>query len=117
MTVTIYGYPGCSTVKKARDWAEESGLNPDYAHFSALPDLSERLAVWVAKAGIDTVFNDRSQTFRKLAPEEQASISASNEARIAAMAVDPRLIKRPVVTDGATVLTGFDRAAWEKAFL
>jgi Spx/MgsR family transcriptional regulator len=117
MALAIYGYAGCTTVKKARDWAGANGLNPDYAHFSAVPDLEEKIAGWVAAAGIDAVFNDRSQTFGKLAPEEQAAITASEATKIAAMAADPRLIKRPVGSDGATLLTGFRQPEWEAAFL
>ena len=78
--------------------------------------LKTKIASWVAAAGMDAVFNDRSQTFRKLAPEEQAAILASDAARIDAMAADPRLIKRPVATDGETVLTGFDEKRWLAVF-
>jgi len=117
MTIAIYGYPGCTTVKKAREWAEREGLSADYAHFSKVPDLKDRLADWVKTAGIDSVFNEKAQTLRKMTPEEQAAITASDAAKIDAMAAEPRLIKRPVGTDGETVLTGFDRADWEKAFL
>jgi len=117
MTIRIYGYPGCTTVKKAREWAETTGLTPQYDHFSKLPDLKQEIGRWVAAAGIDAVFNDRSQTWKKMAPEEQAAISASDQAKIDAMAADPRLIKRPVGTDGKTVLTGFRQQDWEAAFL
>ncbi|MFZ2102763.1 MAG: ArsC/Spx/MgsR family protein [Oricola sp.] len=116
MTLEIYGYAGCSTVKKARDWADANDLNPVYAHFSAVPDLVRRIAGWAASAGIDAVFNDRSQTFRNLASGEQAAIAASDATKIAAMAADPRLIKRPVGVNGATVLTGFRQSEWEAAF-
>lgn len=116
MTIRIYGYPGCTTVKKARDWAEASGLDPQYDHFSKVPDLKEEIARWVAAAGIDAVFNAKAQTFKKMAPEEQAAILAGDEAKIEAMAADPRLIKRPVATDGKTVLTGFRQPEWESAF-
>jgi arsenate reductase len=104
-------------VKKAREWAEANGLDPQYEHFSKLPDLKDRIAEWVKTPGIDAVFNEKAQTFKKMAPEEQAGITASDAARIEAMAADPRLIKRPVGTDGKTVLTGFKQAEWEKAFL
>lgn len=117
MTFRIFGYPGCTTVKKAREWAEASGLDPQYAHFSALENLKEEIAAWVKAAGIDAVFNARAQTFRKMPAEEQAAIVADDAAKIAAMAADPRLIKRPVATDGTTVLTGFRQADWENAFL
>lgn len=117
MAIGIYGYPGCTTVKKAREWAETKGLKPDYEHFAKLPDLKARIAAWAESAGMDAVFNEKAQTFRKMAAGEQAAITASDTAKIAAMAADPRLIKRPVGTDGKTVLTGFNQADWEKAFL
>lgn len=117
MTIEIFGYQGCTTVKKAREWAESNGLDPHYEHFSKLPDLKDRIAAWVKTAGIDAVFNDRAQTLKKMAPEEQAAITASEASKIAAMTADPRLIKRPVGTDGRTVLTGFSQADWQQAFL
>ncbi|GAB4361297.1 MAG: hypothetical protein Kow0026_24310 [Oricola sp.] len=117
MSIEIYGYPGCTTVRKAREWAEANGLDARYEHFSGLPDLKDRLARWVDAAGMDAVFNERAQTFRKMAPEEQAAVTANDASRIAAMAADPRLIRRPVATDGRTVVTGFRQAEWENAFL
>ncbi|WP_421855866.1 arsenate reductase family protein [Oricola sp.] len=116
MSIRIYGYAGCTTVKKARDWAEGAGLEVEYQHFSAVPALEREIAAWVERAGIDAVFNARAQTLRKLPANEQAAITASQDAKIAAMAAEPRLIKRPVGTDGATVLTGFDPHAWKGAF-
>ena len=117
MGLAIYGYAGCTTVKKARDWAESSSLDADYAHFASLPDLKDQIAGWAKIAGIDAVFNEKAQTFSMMAPEEREAITANDEAKIAAMAADPRLIKRPVGTDGRIVLTGFAQAEWEKAFL
>jgi len=117
MSIEIYGYSGCTTVKKAREWAEANRLEPQYEHFSKLPDLKDRIAEWVQAAGIDAVFNEKAQTFKKMAPEDRQAITASDAAKIEAMAADPRLIKRPVGTDGKTVLTGFRQADWENAFL
>ena len=116
MTLRIFGYPGCTTVKKARDWAADDGLEVEYSHFAAVPDLDHEIAGWVEKAGIDAVFNARAQTLRKLPAQEQAAITADDRSKISAMAAEPRLIKRPVGTDGATVLTGFDKDAWKSAF-
>ena len=57
MAIDIYGSTGCTTVKKARDWAEANGLNPRYEHFAKLPDLKDRIAGWVKVAGIDAVYD------------------------------------------------------------
>ena len=116
MSLKIYGYAGCSTVKKAVSWANEKGLAPDYKHFNKAEDLESNLVQWVAIAGIERVFNAKAQTFRKLDEEQQALIIKDEKSMIAAMIADPRFIKRPVGTDGKTVLTGFDVAEWEKSF-
>lgn len=116
MKLMIYGYPGCTTVKRARAWADDAHGEHDYAHFSKVENLSSAIEDWISKAGIDAVFNDRAQTFKKMEADEQAKIIASDEAKKAAMAADPRLIKRPVGTDGNRVLTGFKADEWAQAF-
>ena len=116
MALKIYGYPGCTTVKKAVDWARDSALEPDYSHFAKVDDLEAEIRAWVATAGIDSVFNAKAQTLKKMDQAEQAAIQASDESRIKAMVADPRLIKRPVGTDGKSVLTGFKPDDWAKAF-
>lgn len=116
MTLRVYGYPGCTTVKRARQWADDRLGSHDYAHFSKVDDLAHAIDGWVAIAGIDAVFNDRSQTFKKMDPAEQSAVLASDDAKKSAMAADPRLIKRPVATDGSSVLTGFNADAWSDAF-
>ncbi|MEO1702905.1 MAG: ArsC/Spx/MgsR family protein [Pseudomonadota bacterium] len=112
----VYGYSGCTTVKKARDWANENGVSHEYAHFNKIDDLENKLETWVDAAGIDLVFNAKSQTLKKMDEADRNAILASKESKIAAMRDDPRLIKRPVGTNGKTVLTGFDSEAWQNAF-
>lgn len=116
MTLQIYGYAGCTTVKKAVNWANENSQAHTYTHFNKVADLQDRLKVWVEIAGIEKVFNAKAQTFKKMDEAERQKITSSKEAMITAMVGDPRLIKRPVGTDGKSVLTGFDIKQWEDTF-
>ena len=116
MTFQIYGYAGCTTVKRAVEWADTNDLSPQYTHFNKLDDLRGALEKWVEAAGIDSVFNARAQTFKKLDEAERSAITKNTGTMIDAMANEPRFIKRPVGTDGTSVLTGFDAAEWEKTF-
>ena len=116
MTLHIFGYAGCSTVKKAVQWAEAEKLPFEYKHFIKVDDLENSLRQWVSLAGIDAVFNHKAQTFKKLDDAERDAITQSEDTMIKAMASEPRFIKRPVGTDGKTALTGFDEAAWQQAF-
>lgn len=116
MTLQIFGYAGCTTVKKAVNWAQENGLQPEYAHFNKVDDLKSHLEKWIAAAGIDVVFNAKAQTFKKLPEDEQAKITKDEKSMVEAMAADPRFIKRPIGNNGKTVLTGFQIEDWEKEF-
>ena len=112
----VYGYSGCTTVKKARDWATQNGITHDYAHFNKVEDLETKLNDWVSAVGIDAVFNAKSQTLKKMEEADREAIMASQASKITAMRDDPRLIKRPIGTNGNTVLTGFNEEAWRNAF-
>lgn len=116
MTLNIYGYAGCTTVKKACDWAQAQKLDLQYAHFNKVDDLDSHLDAWIKSAGMDRVFNQKAQTLKKMDEPARAAILASDSAKRAAMLADPRLIKRPIGTNGKTVLTGFDPAEWTSAF-
>lgn len=116
MQLQIYGRPGCTTVKKAVQWAQQAGLDPAYRHFSAIDDLEAALREWIAAAGIEAVFNERARTLKTMDADEQSRILASTESRIAAMLTDTRLIKRPVGIRSSTVRTGFAEADWAAAF-
>lgn len=116
MTLQIYGYPGCTTVKKAVLWAQENGVDATYSHFAKVDNLADSLTKWVEIAGIELVFNQKAQTFKKLSAEDQAAITLNEASMIAAMAAEPRFIKRPIGTDGKNVVTGFVPDQWEAIF-
>lgn len=117
MALKIFGYPGCTTVKKSRGFAEANGLDVEYSHFSKVDDLRGELEIWIKGAGIDAVFNHKAQTFKKMTEAERHEITATEKSMLDAMAAEPRLIKRPVGTDGKSVLTGFDEDQWRATFL
>lgn len=116
MGLKIYGHPGCTTVKKAVDWARDNALDAEYSHFGQVEELDIEIRAWVAAAGIDSVFNAKAQTLKKMDKDIQAAIQESDESRIRAMVDDPRLIKRPIGTNGQSVLTGFKPDEWAAAF-
>ncbi|MEM0899353.1 MAG: ArsC/Spx/MgsR family protein [Pseudomonadota bacterium] len=116
MALKIYGYSGCSTVKRAVNWAAEKGIDVDYSHFTKVDDLEAELKTWASGAGIERLLNQNAQAFKKLDEGEQEKLLNSDAAAIQAMANEVRLIKRPVGTDGSTVLTGFNKDEWEAKF-
>ena len=113
MTIQLYGIPNCDTVKKARKWLEEAGLDyvfHDYKKEGADP---ARLAQWVDAAGWEVLLNRRGTTFRKLPDEQKDGID--RDRAIALMVEHPSMIKRPVVEHDGGLLVGFSQGDWAAA--
>jgi arsenate reductase (glutaredoxin) len=112
MDTTLYGIPNCDTVKKARAWLVDAGVDYRFHDFKKQGVPPDRLEGWLRAAGADKLLNRQGTTWRKLAPAEQARAGDAEGAR-ALMLEQPSVIKRPVVEwpDG-TVTVGFDPAQW-----
>lgn len=107
---TLYGISNCDTVKKAKAWMTEQGVEYTFVDFKKVDVPADRLAVWAQAAGWDKLINRQGTTWRKLDAAEQFSASSPDGAQKLALTV-PSVIKRPVVewTDGS-VTVGFDTA-------
>jgi Spx/MgsR family transcriptional regulator len=114
--IHLYGIPNCDTVKKARSWLETHGRDytfHDYKKEGADPD---RLAAWIAAAGLDAVVNRKGTTFRKLSDSEKMATEDSHTA-VALLVQHTSVIKRPIVEHAGGVLVGFREEEWSAALL
>ena len=114
MTVRMYGIPNCDTVKKARLWLADRGIEFEFVDYKKVGADPARLAEWVEVAGLDKLLNRAGTTFRKLPDEVKADLSTQKA--IAVMVENPSTIKRPVVEYPGGLLVGFKPEEWEKAF-
>lgn len=103
--VTLYGIPNCDTVKKARGWLTERGIEHRFHDFRKDGLEEERLESWVAELGRDVLLNRRGTTWRKLSDEDKKV--DSDAAAVALMLANPAMIKRPVIDLGDMRLVGF----------
>lgn len=113
MTVELYGIANCDTVRRARRWLEEHGVDYRFHDFRKEGAEPERLARWAEKAGWDRLLNRRSTSFRQI--DEKVRQAIDSELALHLMAQNPTLIKRPVVERGDMVLVGFSDAEWSNA--
>ncbi len=101
MRWTVYGIPTCGTVKKARKWLDENGLEHDWVDFRKTPPTEERVAGWVAELGARAMRNTSGGAYRSLPPEK----ANWDDARwTTAFAGDPMLIKRPILERGGVAI-------------
>jgi Spx/MgsR family transcriptional regulator len=111
---TLYGIPNCDTVKKARAWLAQHGVEHAFHDFKKAGVPPERLRAWVDAAGWERVLNRQGTTWRRLEAGRQAAVVDADSAQ-ALMRAEPSTIKRPVVEwDDGRITVGFDAQAWSR---
>ena len=113
MSVTLYGIPNCDTVRKARRWLDERGIDYAFHDYKKLGADPAKLTRWANEKGWEKVLNHRGTTFRKLRDEAKTDLDAAKA--VALMEAHPSAIKRPVVECEGSLLVGFDPDEWEAA--
>jgi len=115
MTTTLYGIPNCDTVKKARTWLQDHGINFTFHDFKKQGLAPELVKSWLQDLDWTTLVNRKGTTWRNLPDERKAAIVDADSA-MALMLENPSVIKRPVVQGTGPVTVGFSPAAFEEKF-
>ena len=114
-TVTIYGIKNCDTMKKARAWLAEHGIDVAFHDYKAAGIDQARLERWSKAVGWQTLLNRAGTTFRKLDDAEKDGLNQKKA--IALMLAQPSMIKRPVLElASGDLLVGFKPDAYGAAF-
>ena len=113
--IRVYGIPNCDTVKKARNWLTERGLEHSFHDFKKQGVPADLLPQWCQAVGWEKLLNRQGTTWRKLDATVQAQAVDAASAMLL-MQAHPSVIKRPVVewADGRTTL-GFKADDWQAA--
>lgn len=114
MTVTLYGIPNCDTVKKARNWLADAGVDYMFHDYKKAGIDEASLRRWAGEAGWEKLLNKAGTTFRKLPDADKAEIDADKA--VALMLAHPSMIKRPVVEGAGGLLVGFKPDLYAAAF-
>jgi Spx/MgsR family transcriptional regulator len=111
-TVAVYGIPNCDTVKKARTWLTDHGIDYLFHDFKKQGVPTDLLPDWITAVGWEKLVNRKGTTWRKLDDDTRNAVVDAKTA-IAVMQTNPSVIKRPVVrwSDGK-VTVGFDITEW-----
>ncbi len=112
--ITVYGIPNCDTVKKARAWLTQHGLDYTFHDFKKQGVPLPGLVAWEKALGWDKLLNRKGTTWRKLdASVQAAAVDAASAMKV--MQEHASVIKRPVVEwsgPHGPVSVGFDAESW-----
>ncbi|MGE4548049.1 MAG: arsenate reductase family protein [Intestinibacillus sp.] len=109
-------YPKCTTCQKAQKWLDAHGISYTVRHIKEQNPGADELRAWQQASGLPVrrFFNTSGQLYRGM--ELSAKLPGMNEdEQFALLATDGMLVKRPILTDGDTVLVGFKEAEWANA--
>ena len=110
----VYGIKNCDTVKKARKFLEEAGVEYSFHDYKKDGVDPVKLRQFVDEFGWEMVLNRKGTTWRKLDEEIKDGVTNA-EAAIEVMLEHPSAIKRPIAEGKAKTLLGYDPVAWEMA--
>ncbi|WP_221393389.1 ArsC family reductase [Dyadobacter sp. NIV53] len=115
---TVYGIPNCNTVKKARTWLEQNGVEYSFHDYKKKGISPEKIQDWFKKFPWEKLVNKAGTTWKALTDEEKVLVQNEKSA-IELMVTKTSVIKRPVIEDenGNAVALGFSEKEYEEIFL
>lgn len=108
-------YPKCSTCNKAKKWLDEKQIPYTDRHIVEENPTYEELKEWYQKSGmpLKKFFNTSGLLYKELQLKDKLK-DMSEEEQLKLLSTNGMLVKRPLVVDGDTVLTGFKESEWEE---
>lgn len=111
---TLIGIKNCDSVKKAKKWLEQNGI--EYAFHDLREQGVDKAALdtWIEELGWESLLNKRSTTWKQLSDDERKDLDKSKA--MALLLAYPTLIKRPVLITSKGIMVGFKEAEYSKVF-
>ena len=108
-------YPKCSTCQKAKEWLDGHRIEYTDRHIVEDNPTYDELKEWYGKSGLPLkkFFNTSGMLYKEMQLKDKLG-AMSEEEQLRLLATNGMLVKRPIIVDGATVLTGFKEAEWEE---
>lgn len=108
-------YTKCSTCQKAKKWLDAQEISYTERHIVEENPTYEELKEWQTRSGlpIKKFFNTSGMLYKEMQLKDKLPQMSEDE-QLKLLATNGMLVKRPVIVDGDTVLTGFREKEWEE---
>lgn len=113
MSTTLYGIKNCDTVKQARRWLEQHGIDYQFHDVREQPLEQAQLQDWLAELGLALV-NKRSTTWKQLSDSQRDGLD--EDSAVSLLLANPTLMKRPLLSTGHSLSLGFKAEDYQQLF-
>ncbi len=113
-TTTLYGIKNCDTVKKARRWLEDAGVDYTFHDFRSDGLDAQQVRAWLESLGSAALVNKRSTTWKGLSDAQKQQAESGDVQDL--LLEHPTLIKRPVLDTGTGIHVGFKADHYAELF-
>lgn len=115
-SITFYTYPSCTSCRKAKMWLKQNKVSFEERHlFKETPSVEElRELLKLTKGGTEDILAKRSQSFKSL---DVDIYDLSTNELLKLLTKNPKLLKRPLVTDGKHLIAGYSPGDMKKLCL
>lgn len=113
---TFYGYPKCTTCKKAYKQLENQGIQAQYIDIKAQVPTAAQLKRWIQESHLQIrrFFNTSGMKYKELHLKEKVDTLSLDEA-CELLATDGMLIKRPILLkDDVFISVGYKAEEYER---
>ena len=111
--ITLYGIKNCDTVKKARTWLEQRGIDYQFHDFRTDGLTEQQVKLWIDELGLELLVNKRSTTWKEL---DEATKNQLDANAVQIITANPTLIKRPLLDTSKQKQVGFKDTEYSKIF-
>ena len=111
---TLYGIKNCDTVKKARRWLDDQGIEYRFHDFRVDGLETAQVETWVDTLGWEGLVNKRSTTWKQL--DTSVRDKLDNASVVAVIMESPTLIKRPLLELSDQIQVGFKADQYQALF-
>ncbi|AMG65684.1 ArsC family reductase [Providencia stuartii] len=110
----MYGIKNCDTIKKARRYLEDHGINYQFHDYRVEGIDDALLSTFIAQLGWEVLVNKRGTTWRKLSDAEKNAVVDAESAKKVLLA-EPAMIKRPILVSADNrYLVGFSADEYQQ---
>jgi len=113
-TVILYGIANCDTIRKARSWLAEHGIDYDFHDYRKQGADSALLQTLAQQLGWEAMLNRRGTTWRKLPESIREGVDETQALQL--MQENPAIIKRPILSCRDNLHLGFSATQYQEIF-